>query len=529
MRRPQLLFLLLGLLFALGLILWLVNSLQWFYLRVAFTSPFLANLLLFLFIVLLLVLLGALAYSLWPFRGKKRPKWKRKRQKSFPKVPEQKTEAAIATLEAIEQQVTQIQDQVARQALLERSRTIASQLSRQELKVVVFGTGSAGKTSLVNALTGRMVGQVGATMGTTEIGETYRIQLQGTTQSLWITDTPGLLEVGVAGTQREQAARKLATEADLLVFVVDSDLTQSEYQPLKALGQMGKRSLLVFNKTDLYPTGDVDAILHRLRERVQGWIPAQDVMAIAASPQPLRLASGQTVQPEPLLLPLIQRIVAIVRTEGDDLLADNILLQSQRLGEEARELIDQQRRSEAEKTVERFQWIGAGVIWVTPLPVIDLLATAAVNAQMVVDIAKVYSCELTLEEGKELAVSLAKTLGGLGIVKGAVQIFSRVLQVSVAGYVVSKTIQSISAAYLTRIAGKSFIEYFRNDQDWGDGGMAEVVQRHFQLNRRDEFVKAFIHDAITRLPSGFAQIVRRRLEPAPEIDIIQAELEQELE
>jgi len=57
--------------------------------------------------------------------------------------------------------------------------------------------------------------------------------------------------------------------------------------------------------------------------------------------------------------------------------ADNILLQSQRLGEEARKLIDAQRRRQAEK-VERFQWIGAGVVSVMPLPVVDLLATAAV-------------------------------------------------------------------------------------------------------------------------------------------------------
>jgi len=38
----------------------------------------------------------------------------------------------------------------------------------------------------------------------------------------------------------------------------------------------------------------------------------------------------------------------------------------------------------------------------------------------------------------------------------------------------------VSAAYLTRIAGKSFIEYFRNNQDWGDGGITEVVRAAFQ-------------------------------------------------
>jgi len=31
-----------------------------------------------------------------------------------------------------------------------------------------------------------------------------------------------------------------------------------------------------------------------------------------------------------------------------------------------------------------------------------------------------------------------------------------------------------------------------------DGGMTEVVQRQFQLNRREEFMKAFVQDAITR-------------------------------
>jgi uncharacterized protein (DUF697 family) len=192
-------------------------------------------------------------------------------------------------------------------------------------------------------------------------------------------------------------------------------------------------------------------------------------------------------------------MAAVLRAEGEDLVADNILLQSQRLGEEARKLIDAQRRRQAEKVVERFQWIGAGVVSVTPLPVVDLLATAAVNAQMVVEIGRIYGSELNLERGRELALSLAKTLASLGIVKGAIQLLSTALQLNVATFVIGRVIQGVTAAYLTRIAGKSFIEYFRHDQDWGDGGITEVVQRQFQLNRRDEFVKAFVTEAIARV------------------------------
>ena len=43
------------------------------------------------------------------------------------------------------------------------------------------------------------------------------------------------------------------------------------------------------------------------------------------------------------------------------------------------------------------------------------------------------------------------------------------------------------------------MEYFRQDQDWGDGGITEVVQRQFQLSRKDEFLKAFVKDAITKV------------------------------
>jgi uncharacterized protein (DUF697 family) len=192
-------------------------------------------------------------------------------------------------------------------------------------------------------------------------------------------------------------------------------------------------------------------------------------------------------------------MVAVLRSEGEDLIADNILLQSQRLGDSAREIIKNQRKKEAEKIVNRYQWISAGVVAATPLPGIDLLATAAVNTQMVIEIGNIYGCEINVDRGKELAISLAKTLGSLGIVKGVIQLITTALHLHVGTLIVGKAIQGITTAYLTRIAGKSFIEYFRQDQDWGDGGISEVVQQQFQLVRKEEFVKQFVKDAMIRV------------------------------
>ncbi|MEG4579264.1 GTP-binding protein [Microcoleus sp. MON1_C5] len=523
MPLPRLLTLIAAFCLALGLIIGLVSSLTGLYSQVAWSaSPLLANLLIFLIIVLLGTLIFALVYY---FRLLQRPQKVKGKRPITPKVPVVKSEAASENLKAIRQQVDRIQDEVARQALLLRAREIEASMARGSVRVVVFGTGSAGKTSAVNALVGRMAGQVGAPMGTTEVGETYTLKLKGIDRELAITDTPGILEAGVAGTYREELARQLAARADLILFVLDGDLRKSEYEPLRTLAEIGKRSIVVFNKVDLYPDTDRDEILDRLRQRVKGFVSAMDVVAISANPQKVVLEDGTIFQPDPDIMPLIRRVAAILRAEGEDLIADNILLQSQHLGDQARKLIDAQRRRQADKAVERFQWIGAGVIAVTPLPVVDLLATAAVNAQMVVEIAKIYGCELNIDRAKELALSLAKTLASLGIVEGVIQVVSRALQLSVAGFVLGKAIQAVSAAYLTRIAGKSFIEYFRHDQDWGDGGITEVVQRQFQLNRKDEFVKAFVKDAIARVVEPL-NIYQQESEPELEMS---AELESEIE
>ena len=490
--------LIVGLIVILALTLWLIDSLSRLYWQLSY-SPLLGNLLLLLLVLLIGGLIAAFVYYVLVLRkGEAKSRRQRPRVTSA-QIPAAKSDAASSTLQAVRQQVAQIQDEVTRQALLSRTKEIETNLARGEIQVVVFGTGSAGKTSLVNAIMGRIVGEVNAPMGTTQVGETYCLRLKGLERKILITDTPGILEPGVAGTEREQLARALATEADLLLFVVDNDLRRSEYEPLRGLAEIGKRSLLVLNKTDLYTETDIEMILARLRERVRSFIATNDVVAIAANPQIAQLETGETFQPEADIIPLLRRMASILRAEGEDLVADNILLQSLRLGEEARKLIDSQRRRQADKIVDRYQWIGAGVVSVTPLPMVDLLATAAVNAQMVVEIGRLYGCDLNMERGKELALSLGKTIAGLGIVKGAIELLSTALQLNVATFIVGRAIQGVTAAYLTRIAGKSFIEYFRHDQDWGDGGMTEVVQQQFQINRRDEFIKVFVQEAIAKV------------------------------
>ncbi|WP_323367709.1 YcjF family protein [Leptothoe sp. PORK10 BA2] len=463
-------------LIVLGIMLWLTSTLGTLYAGLSNLNPWLAQAITTLVVVLMLGALGVVAYYGWLFlRPRRRPQ--------PPPLPKTTNEAAVSHLQSLDQQLGQIEDEVARQALVERAKAVTHAFEQQRLHLVIVGSGSVGKTSLANALMGEMAGETAVTKGTTTRSQDYRVAIPAIDGEIILSDSPGLLDAGAP----DQASRELATQADLLLYVVDNDLHRAQYEILMQLLAVGKRTLVVLNKTDLYADDEVELLLERLRQRVGQRMDLKDVVAIAAHPRDI---------PSPHIQPLIDRIIAILRAEGRDLIANNILLQSQRLSLEARQLIGQQRQQKADAIIDRYQWIGAGVLAATPLPVIDMLATAAVNTQMVVELGQVYGIAVSIEDARTLAISLAKTMGSLGLVKGALKLLTVGLQANLATAVAGKLLQGVSAAYLTRIAGKSFVDYFENQQEWGDGGIQAVVEKHYQLNRRDQILQQFIQQAL---------------------------------
>jgi hypothetical protein len=118
---------------------------------------------------------------------------------------------------------------------------------------------------------------------------------------------------------------------------------------------------------------------------------------------------------------------------------------------------------------------------------------------MVVEIARVYGVSLSKATAQELAVSVGRTLASLGVIKGGLSLIGAALSLNLPALLLSKAVQAVGAGWLTRIAGRSFITYFQQDQDWGDGGVQEVVQRQYDLNRRDSALRQFLDAALRRV------------------------------
>ena len=109
------------------------------------------------------------------------------------------------------------------------------------------------------------------------------------------------------------------------------------------------------------------------------------------------------------------------------------------------------------------------------------------------------------------AMSVGQTIAGLGIVKGSISMISNVLSLHLPTLLIGKSIQGITAGWLTKLAGESFITYFEQNQDWGDGGIQEVVQHHYNLNRRESNLRRFLDSAMKRMVSPNQRSKKKQL------------------
>jgi len=467
-------------------------------------------------ILITLLLIGGLSYS-------RKIDWLQNILKSIFKIKSEKKlidfssiskkQAAGKSLKSIDQLITLINDKVKAKALKDEKDRVSLELDRGDIILVVFGIGSSGKTSLIRALLKRIVGKVSPEMGSTIKKETFRLKLKGLQRGIKIVDTPGILEAGIRGREREKSALIEARKSDLMLVVIEGDLRSEETRTIRSLSKLGKRLLLVINKIDLRGENEERRLIDIIISRCSDFIEPKDIICTSASPQTIAIPGKKPYQPEPEINSLIRRLANILHEEGEDLIADNILLQCSNLGKEGKKLLIEQRSKSARKCIDKYGWLSSGILMLTPLPVIDMIAAAAVNAQMVIEIANIYGVKITNEKAKSLALSVGKILATMGLVKGGVSIISSTLSLSLPTVVVSKVIQGVSVSWLTRIAGSSFITYFQQDQSWGDGGIQEVVEYHYNLNKRDEYFKSFIIRAYERVIDPLVEKKFKKLPP----------------
>lgn len=124
--------------------------------------------------------------------------------------------------------------------------------SSERISIGFFGMRNAGKSSLVNAVTGQQLSVVSDVKGTTTDPVKKAMELLPLGPVV-IIDTPGLDDEGALGMLRVQKAKQLLARVDIAVLVVDATvgLSAQDKELLRSFTERKTPYVLVYNKVDL--------------------------------------------------------------------------------------------------------------------------------------------------------------------------------------------------------------------------------------------------------------------------------------
>lgn len=394
------------------------------------------------------------------------------------------------------------QDYAAVQAMLDK-------LEHGHIHLAAFGRVSTGKSSLLNALIGEERFTVSPLHGETKHSamQAWREEEAG---GVYLIDTPGLDEAG--GEEREKLAKEVAGRCDLVLFVVDGDITETELDSLRTLLGRGRPVIVVLNKRDLFTADEQAQLLASLRSRTEGLVDASHIIPAAAQPRPQTVveidAAGSevTMQRErpPDVEDLRVALWDILDAEGKTLAALNASLFAADLSDQVGLRILAARREIGDRLVRTY-CIGKGIaVAFNPVPVADLFAAAFIDVGMVVHLSRVYDLPLSKREaGSLVGVIVAESAALMGTV-WTLHFVSSALKVGTVGLstVLTAGAQGAVAYYSTYVVGKIAAEYLAKGKSWGEGGPKKVVQRILDDLDRETVLRDARREIRARLKLG---------------------------
>ncbi|MGB1109293.1 MAG: DUF697 domain-containing protein [Gammaproteobacteria bacterium] len=392
-------------------------------------------------------------------------------------------------------------DQVA--AMLEK-------LEHGHLHIAVFGRVSVGKSALLNALLGQPYFSTSPLHGETRTSAMAHWAERGQVYDsggLYLVDTPGINEI--QGEDRERLAHEVAGRADLVLFVCDGDLTQTELDALRLLRDQHRPMLLVLNKADRYTRDELSLLEETLAERVVGLLPPSHIVTAAADPaervylQVDEQGNEREISRRPPVdIGLLrERLWSVVEAEGQTLAALNAGLVAGELADQVGARMVAARKGVADKTVRAYCVSKGLLVAVNPVPVTDLFAAIAVDMAMITHLARLYEQPFTRAEAGSLVRVIATQMALLMGTVWGVHLLSSLLKTGSAGLstLITASAQGAVAYYSSYVIGRAADEYFAAGRSWGPGGPKALVRDILDSVDRDSILAEAREEIAARL------------------------------
>lgn len=402
-----------------------------------------------------------------------------------------------------------------RYALADDYQQVQEMLDKIEqghLHIAVFGRVSVGKSATLNALLGEHRFSTSPLHGETKSSQMAAWQ-EYDAGGVYLIDTPGINEVD--GDEREALAHEVAERADLILFILDGDITETELRALRTIAGHQRPIILVLNKCDRYRDNERVLLLETLSKRTVGLIDGSNLVCTAADPAEKVYINvdkhgnetESTRRPPPQMDHLRERLWQILDADGKTLAAMNATLFAGRLSDQVTDRIMAIKGDMAEKLIRTY-CISKGVaVALNPIPVADLAAAAVVDASMIVHLSKLYAMPLSRNEARDLIKTI---VGQMALLMGTVwviHLISSALKGMSGGLTTAITAgaQGAVAYYSTYVVGQAAQRYFAQGKSWGDGGPKRVVQDILESIDRGSILEQARGDILARLRSTNAK------------------------
>jgi [FeFe] hydrogenase H-cluster maturation GTPase HydF len=132
--------------------------------------------------------------------------------------------------------------------------SLSSTPRSNRVHIGIFGRRNAGKSSLINAITGQEAALVSDVPGTTADPVYKAMELHGAGPVVFV-DTPGIDDVGSLGEARASRAMRVSSKTDVAVVVIDpqTGLGEPEIALLEDFGKKALPTIIVLTKKDIWP------------------------------------------------------------------------------------------------------------------------------------------------------------------------------------------------------------------------------------------------------------------------------------
>jgi len=168
--------------------------------------------------------------------------------------------------------------------------------SGERVHIGIFGRRNAGKSALINSLTGQSLAIVSDVAGTTTDPVSKAMELLPLGPVL-ITDTPGLDDVGELGGMRVEKTLTVLAKTDIAVIVADASrgITDYETNLLDDVKKRGIPHVVVYNKCDLAVPDNIDGAVCVSAKTGEGIHELKEKLAAFSAKEPEQKLVGDLV------------------------------------------------------------------------------------------------------------------------------------------------------------------------------------------------------------------------------------------